>query len=86
VACRDRCESNVSTILSLNRNALQFARTTKQARYLAPAMLIAIGGVLMTLGITYSGIDIALFGGGVVVAVGFAFLVIQYRMAQGLKG
>lgn len=85
VACRDRCESEVTTILSLNRNALQFARSTKQARYLAPTMLIVLGGVLTTLGLAYDGFDLAIFAGGVVVVIGVAFLVIQYRMARGLK-
>src|SRR5471030_371452 len=63
VACRDRCESEVATILSLNRNALQFAKSTKQARYLAPTMIIVVGGVLATLGLTYDGIDLAIFAG-----------------------
>lgn len=85
VACRDRCESEVATILSLNRNALQFAKSTKQARYLAPTMLIVVGGVLTALGLMYRGFDLAIFAGGVVVAIGVAFLVIQYRMARGLK-
>jgi hypothetical protein len=48
-------------------------------------MLIVVGGVLTTLGVTYSGIDLAIFAGGVVMAVGVAFLIIQYRMARGLK-
>ena len=85
VACRDRCESDVATILSLNRNALQFAKSTKQARYLAPTMIIVVGGVLATLGLTYDGIDLAIFAGGIVGAIGVALLVIQYRMARGLK-
>ena len=85
LACRDRCESEVSTILTLNRNALQFAKTTKEARYLFPVMLIVIGGVLATLGITYDGIDVALYGGSFVIVVGIAFLVIQYRMVQRIK-
>ena len=85
VACRDRCEAEVATILSLNRNALQFARTTKQARYLAPTILIVLGGALTMLGLTYRGFDLAIIAGGVVVVVGVAFLVIQYRMGRGLK-
>ena len=31
------------------------------------------------------GIDMAIFAGGIVVAIGLAFLVIQYRLAKGLK-
>ena len=85
VACRGRCEADVSTLLALNRNALQYARTTKQARYLGPTMLIVIGAMLMTLGITYEGIDVAKFAGGVVIVIGIAFLIIQYRMVKGMK-
>lgn len=72
-------------LLSLNRNALQYARGTKQARYLAPVMLLVLGAMLTTMGLTYGGIDLAIFGGGIVVAIGLAFLVIQYRLARGLK-
>ena len=85
VACRDRCESDVSTILSLNRNALQFAKGTKQARYLGPTMFLVLGAMLTTMGLTYGGIDLATYGGGVIIAIGLAFLVIQYRMAKALK-
>lgn len=85
VACRGRCESDVATLLSINRNALQYARSTKQARYLGPTMFVVVGSMLTTLGLTYDGIDFAVLAGGVVVAIGVAFLVIQYRMAKGLK-
>jgi hypothetical protein len=82
VACRDRCESDVSMLLGLNRNALQYARTAKQARYLAPTMFIVVGAMLVTLGVTYEGIDAAVFAGGVVTVIGIAFLVIQHRLAK----
>jgi len=48
-------------------------------------MLIVIGAMLMTLGITYEGIDVAKFAGGVVIVIGIAFLIIQYRMVKGMK-
>lgn len=85
VACRDRCESDVSTLLSINRNAIQYAKSTKQARYLGPTMIIVVGVVFMTLGVTYDGIDIAIPAGIVLVAVGIFFSVIQHRMAKALK-
>ena len=85
VACRGRCETDVSTLLSLNRNALTFAKGTKQARYLGPAMLMAIGAMLVSIGLSYDGVDLATGAGAVVVAVGIALLVIQYRMAKGLR-
>src|SRR5436190_19114411 len=85
VACRERCESDVTTLLSINRNSLQFARSTKQARYLGPVIFILLGAMLTTMGITYSGIDFAIPVGVAVVAIGVTFLVIQYRMAKGLK-
>ena len=85
VACRDRCESDVSTMLALNRNALQFAKGTKQARYLGPATLVVVGVMLMGMGLSYDGIDLAVGAGAIVVAIGLAFLVIQYRMAKALR-
>ena len=85
VACRDRCESDVVTILKLNRNALQYAKNMKQARYLAPTMIVVIGAVLTTLGMTYDRIAWAIFVGGIIMAIGVAFLVIKYGLAKGLK-
>jgi len=85
VACRNRCESDVSTLLSLNRNALQYAKSTKQARYLAPTLFIVVGGMLTTTGCIYEGIDVAILAGGIVIAIGIAFLIIQYRMAKGIR-
>ena len=85
VACKDRCESDVVAMLSINRNALQYAKSTKQARYLGPTIFIVVGAMLTTLGLTYSGIDIAVVAGGVVIAIGIAFLVIQHKMAKEIK-
>ena len=85
VACRDRCEADVVTLLSLNRNALQYARTTKQARYLGPVIFIVLGAMLMTMGLTFEGIDFAMFAGAIVLAIGVTFLILQHRMAKGLK-
>ena len=85
VACRGRCETDVATLLSINRNALQYARTTKQARYLGPVMFIAVGALLTTMGVTYKDIDVAIYAGVTVVVVGVALLIIQHRMAKGLK-
>ncbi|MES2951155.1 MAG: hypothetical protein V4858_21670 [Pseudomonadota bacterium] len=48
-------------------------------------MIIVVGVVFMTLGVTYDGIDIAIPAGIVLVAVGIFFSVIQHRMAKALK-
>ena len=85
VACKDRCESDVAAMLSINRNALQYAKSTKQARYLGPVLFIVVGAMLTTMGLTYSGIDFAVVTGSVVVAIGIAFLFIQHKMAKGIK-
>jgi hypothetical protein len=85
VACRNRCESDVATILAINRNSLQYARGTKQAHYLAPLMIIILGGVMAALGLTYRGFDLAILGGGVAMVLGAALAVVQYRIAKGLK-
>jgi len=85
VACRDRCETDVATILSINRNALQYARTTKQVRYLGPVMFIAIGVLIAWMGTRFRDFEFAIYAGAAVVVVGVAFLVIQHRMAKGLK-
>src|SRR5947209_6992190 len=63
VACRDRCETDVATLQSINRNALQYARTTKQSRYLGAVMLVAVGAVFATMGLTYNDIDVAMYAG-----------------------
>ena len=85
VACKDRCESDVAAILSTNRNALLYAKTAKKARYLAPTLFVVMGIMFTTLGITASGIDLSFFAGAVVVAIGAALLVIQHKMAKGVK-
>ena len=85
VACRNRCEADVATILTINRNSLQFARGTKQAHYLAPTLIVILGGVMTMLGLSFKGFDLAVFAGAVGVAIGIALFVIQYRMAKGLK-
>ena len=64
---------------------MQYAKTAKQVRYLAPAMIIILGVVLGTLGLTYEGIDLALYAGIIIVAIGVAFVVIQHRMVRELK-
>lgn len=85
VACRERCESDVATQLSLNRNALQYAKSTKQARYLGPALFVVVGTMLTSMGLTYDGIDFVALAGGVVVAIDIALAIIQYRMAKGIR-
>jgi hypothetical protein len=85
VACRDRCESDVSTILALNRNALQFAKSTRQARYLGPTLFMVLGLAFTFMGLTFDGMDFATWTGIVVFAIGVAFLIIQGRMAKGMK-
>lgn len=50
-------------MLSINRNALQYAKNTKQVRYLGPILFIVVGAMLTTLGLTYSDIDFAVVTG-----------------------
>ena len=85
IACRDRCEGDVATIRKLNSNALQFARSTKQARYLAPVMFIFIGALLTTMGFSFEGVEFAKITGVVIILIGVAFLVIQHRLGRGMK-
>ncbi len=85
IACKERCESDVAAMLSINRNALQYAKSAKQARYLVPTLFIVVGVMLITLGLTYSEIDFAVVAGGIVVAIGIALLIIQHKMAKGIK-
>jgi hypothetical protein len=85
IACRGRCEVDVSTLLSLNRNSLQFAKTSKQARYLAPTLLIVLGMMLGLMGITHDGIDFTAWAGGIMMVIGIAFMIIHHRMVHGLK-
>jgi len=72
-------------MLAINRNALQFAKGTKQARYLGPATLIVVGVMLTGMGVSYDGIDLAVGAGVIVIAIGLAFLVVQYRTAKALR-
>ncbi len=48
-------------------------------------MVIVIGAVFTTLGITYDGIDIAVPSGLVLVAIGVSLFIIQHRMAKAIK-
>src|SRR5262249_49667793 len=73
LACRGRCESDVLDLLSINRNALQFAKSTKQARFLGPALFMVVGVMLMLLGFSTDGIGFAIWAGGIVTAIGAAF-------------
>lgn len=85
MACKGRCETEVAFMLSINRNALLYAKSTKQARYLGPIMFIVVGAMLTTLGLTYSDIDFAVVTGTVVVSIGVAFLFIQHKLTKGIK-
>lgn len=85
VACKGRCETEVASMLSINRNALQYAKSTKQARYLGPTLFIVVGALLTTLGLSYDGIDFAVVAGAMVVSIGVAFLIIQHKMAKAIK-
>jgi hypothetical protein len=72
-------------MLSLNRNALQYAKGTKQARYLGPTLFIVMGAMLNVVGVKYDDMDLGTLAGGVVVVIGLALLLIHHKMAKGIK-
>jgi hypothetical protein len=87
LACRDRHENAVRTLLQINRNAAALGATYRHNRFLAPSFAIILG--LLYAGWDYSSSKSLSYGsmiGFAIVVFGVVLLLINWRTTRQMDG